>query len=164
MDMGAVFSENHEYRYQLTRRWGDKLGFPVFIMLNPSTADAIEDDPTIRRCIGFAKSWGWNAICVVNLFAFRATSPKILKTAIDPIGERNDFYIRSACFGGDPIVCAWGNHGDMRGRTHKSRSVEVKHLLWYEFNLRMWSFGTTTVCMPKHPLYLPKETELQKMI
>src|SRR5262249_14212908 len=93
----AVISDCGRYRYSLTRRWGDAAEpRALFVMLNPSTADAEQDDPTIRRCIGFAKAWGMGSLEVVNLYALRATDPAALLSAPDPIGPKNDTMITSA--------------------------------------------------------------------
>ena len=111
----AEISECGQYRYRLSRRWGP--GLPtLFIMLNPSTADAEIDDPTIRRCMGFAKSWGRDGIEVVNLFAFQATSPKDMQTAADPVGPENEVHVEEAvaeCF---EVICAWGAHGSFKAQ------------------------------------------------
>ena len=89
MKKGATISECGLYRYSLTRVWDDVLPMCIFVMLNPSTADADIDDPTIRRCINFAKREGCGSLMVVNLFAYRATSPADMKAAVDPIGSGN---------------------------------------------------------------------------
>jgi hypothetical protein len=124
---GAVFSECRTYRYMLWRRWKedkqvtgfgpDAIEFDspshmvAFIGLNPSTADETQDDPTIRRCIGFAKSWGFRGMMMLNLFAFRATDPKDMKAAADPIGPDNDRHIRVASSILPQTICCWGTHG-----------------------------------------------------
>ena len=107
MNGGADISEDGKYRYRLWREWGSNGRLP-WIMLNPSTADATVDDATIRKCIGFAKRWGYGGIEVVNLFALRATDPKVCRAAFDWGGERNDRAIISAV-AGVGVVCAWGN-------------------------------------------------------
>ena len=104
------------YRYSLTRKWEAWKGTVNFIMLNPSTADAQEDDPTIRRCIGFAKAWGYGGIVVTNLFAYRATNPKELKKVDKPFGEHNHLYqLEAAVISSELTVCAWGAHGLQEG-------------------------------------------------
>ncbi len=155
MDRSATFDETGAYRYQLGRRWDDyNLRNLCFIMLNPSTADAFEEDPTIRRCIGFAKRFGFPSLTVVNLFAMRATDPKELKHAMDPVGERNDQYICDAVTNSTKVVCAWGVHGAMR-----DRNQEVLKLIT-ELPRELRHFGLTKEGHPKHPLYLPKEAKL----
>lgn len=126
-------------------------------MLNPSTADANEDDPTIRRCINFAKSWEYGGLYVCNLFALRATNPKELYNADDPTGKDNLFYLHRAavmsCNGN--IICAWGNHGKMKNTGKQTLDA-----------LRSWGviprcFGLTKQGQPKHPLYLKKDALLE---
>src|SRR5437588_2477108 len=89
----AVFSPDGRYRYLLTRRLGRSRRVATFIMLNPSTADAINNDPTIRKCVGFARRWGCGLLQVVNLFALRATEPRVLRAAADPVGPENSRWI-----------------------------------------------------------------------
>ncbi len=116
-------------------------------MLNPSTADAEHDDPTIRRCFGFARSWGFGALEVVNLFAWRSTSPAALQSAKDPVGPANDAAILDAhaCCG--QTVLAWGNHG-----AHLNRDREVRLLL--DGDASVVHFGLTGAGQPRHPLYI----------
>lgn len=147
----AVISDCGLYRYQLRRRWGGGPSLP-FIMLNPSTADANNDDPTIRRCIGFAKSRNFGGILVVNLFAFRATSPVDMKRATDPVGRDNNIYLLGAMANADiddvPVIAAWGTHGN-----HRNRANEVMALA----DRPLWCLGTTKDGHPKHPLYVPAD-------
>src|SRR5690348_16099160 len=111
MKRDAVISDCGRYRYSLSRwGWDERSGRCVFIMLNPSTADASVDDPTIRRCINFAQGWGYGMLEVVNLFAWRATFPKELALAPDPVGPHNGEYLTRAITIGDITVCAWGRH------------------------------------------------------
>ncbi|MCL6605535.1 MAG: DUF1643 domain-containing protein [Paenibacillus sp.] len=149
--MGAVLDETEKYRYSLWRVWDIKLPRLLFIMLNPSTADHTQDDPTIRRCIGFAKSWGYGAIEVVNLFAYRATDPKELRNKkIDPIGIDNDNYIISRASECKDIVLAWGTNG---GFLKRDKAV-LKLLVNYKLNcLEETKFGH-----PKHPLFVKGDT------
>src|SRR5689334_19453129 len=113
LEDNAVISACGRYRYVLTRQVGPGSRRATFVMLNPSTADATNDDPTIRRCIGFAREWGCGRLVVLNLFAFRATDPADLKRAIDPVGPENrDWFERTLRPPHDgPLVCAWGVHG-----------------------------------------------------
>ena len=106
----ATISACTKYRYSLRRTWQEGGRVVCFIMLNPSTADADIDDPTIRRCVGFGKSWGYDALEVVNLFAWRETEPKFLITPSDPIGPDNDGAILEASGRAELVVCAWGSH------------------------------------------------------
>lgn len=147
----AVISACGLYRYRLRRSWGD--GPPCnFIMLNPSTADALEDDPTIRRCLGFARSWGCGALDVTNLFAWRSTDPGGLRLVSDPVGpENNDHLVqvaRRVRDDGGLIVCAWGAGGPYRGRDR-----EVLAML-HERGMQPCSLKVTKHGHPQHPLYL----------
>ncbi len=93
---GADFDGTGAYRYSLWREWDSRRPIVAFVMLNPSTADAAKDDPTIRRCASFARSWGYGSLEVVNLFAYRASEPKRLRQTPDPIGPANDDYLVDA--------------------------------------------------------------------
>ncbi len=122
-------------------------------MLNPSTADAAQDDPTIRRCISFAKREGFGRLEVVNLYAFRSPSPSVLFAAPDTVGPGNDHEIEAALDRADSVVAAWGNHAE------QERVTEVALLI--ERSGKVSScFGLTKLRQPKHPLYLPSDTEL----
>ncbi|HEU5061422.1 MAG TPA: DUF1643 domain-containing protein [Kofleriaceae bacterium] len=145
---GAVFDPSGRYRYRLTRRWAGRGAVVAFVMLNPSTADGERDDPTIRRCAGFARRWGFAAMTVVNVFALRATDPARLRRARDPVGPGNDGHIAGAAADADLVVLAWGNHGALRGRDR-----EVVALL---AGARPVCLGVTRGGQPRHPLYLPR--------
>jgi hypothetical protein len=147
--MSAVVSDCERYRYRLDRRWGDRGDGVNFIMLNPSTADATHDDPTIRRCVSFAKEWGKGAIVVTNLFAFRATDPRGLASQDDPVGPENDTFIREAATSAGLVVCAWGAHGFARERAG-SVLAALRRMGVTPTALRL----TKDAC-PSHPLYLP---------
>jgi hypothetical protein len=148
---GAAFSRDRRYRYRLWRRWDRSRPTIAFCMLNPSTADARRDDPTIRRCIGFARHWGYGGIEVVNIFALRATDPRALRSARDPVGPRNDaFMLRAAAE--SPIVIAWGVHGALRDR-------EATALQLLGPRARLLALGRTRSGAPRHPLYLRRDTE-----
>jgi len=152
----AIISECGQYRYKLTRTWGEEKS-AVFVMLNPSTADASEDDATIRRCIGFAKKWHCGGLIVVNLFAYRATKPTELLSASDPQGPDNFVHVFNAAQGAQFIVCAWGAHSNLNGQDKKiiacmRRATNMAHLV---------CLGTTKYGHPKHPLYLPKDADIE---
>lgn len=152
MNKGAQFSNDRIYRYALWRTWSPGDGHVLFIGLNPSTADETEDDPTIRRCIGFAKSLGYGGMYMVNLFAYRATNPKALMKAKSPIGLENDHYLRMYF---DPIgfnIACWGIWGVYLGRGRQVRDILGDDCLH--------CFGLTKNGEPRHPLYLPKKAEL----
>lgn len=149
----TVLSPSRRYRYCLWRTWGKAPGdYVVFIGLNPSTADETLDDPTIRRCVGFAKRWGYESLCMMNLFAFRATKPAALYQAESPIGPLNDDFLSVLAKGATRVVACWGNHGSLQ-----SRDVTVRNAQLVSSPL---CFGTTKAGSPKHPLYVPYETDL----
>jgi hypothetical protein len=145
----ATFSPCRTYRYTLMRQWESGTpDFAVFIGLNPSTADEVYDDPTIRRCIGFARSWGMGGLVMLNLFAFRATRPADMfgeVSFIDIVGPENDGHISDVCDLAQIVVAAWGNHGKFMGRDAKVRALVPGLQV-----LRLNKDGS-----PAHPLYLP---------
>jgi hypothetical protein len=122
--------------------------------LNPSTADAERDDPTIRKCVGFARTWGFGGVEVVNLFAYRATLPCEMRLAADPIGPTNDSHILDVAARCRPVVAAWGTHGDFLGR---SRAVLD---LLATLGTHVECLGTTRSGHPRHPLYVRYDTPL----
>jgi hypothetical protein len=145
-----VFDASRRYRYRLWRRWAEGGAVIAFVMLNPSTADARRDDPTIRRCTGFARGWGFAAMTVVNLFALRATDPVRLRRARDPVGPDNDGYILAAASESDALVVAWGNAGAMCGRDRAVLALLADR--------PAECLGLTGAGRPRHPLYLPRAT------
>jgi len=152
---GADISEDRVFRYKLWRRWSDQPAL-VVIGLNPSTADESKDDPTIRKCIGFAKRDGYGGLVMLNLFAFRATDPKEMILNGWQVGPRNTDVIEATI--ADPmsgrIVAAWG--GDCPKATSR-RVVE-----WLTCAVRLWCWGTTKDGLPRHPLYLSNKTKLEE--
>ena len=142
------------YRYNLERRWGPGRAF-VVIGCNPSTADATTDDPTIRRCVGFARSHGCDALVMVNLFAWRATDVAELGgNHGDVVGPENDGAILVACLTGDPlVVCAWGSRAKLPPR-RRSRCDELVALL-RQHEVELHTLARTAAGGPGHPLYLP---------
>ena len=146
MKTTAVISPDGIYRYHLRRVWDATLKRVAWIMLNPSTADANEDDPTIRRCIDFTKAWGYGGIDVVNLFALRATKPDVIKTHSDPIGMLNDEWILKITSNSeiDHIIAAWGRRGAFKGRDQQV----IKNLEHHSLSM----IGKAE--FPRHPLYL----------
>ena len=153
LDAPAILSEDGIYRYTLLRRWLFGKGRCLFIMLNPSTADAINDDPTIRRCISFSKQWQFRELMVANIFALRATYPADLKAHAAPIGPENNAYIMEAAKRADRIVAAWGVHGSFLGR-----SAQVIDMLK---DKDLLCLGTTKDGQPRHPLMVAYETKLE---
>jgi hypothetical protein len=149
MDRAAVLSPCGRYRYALSRRWATGGRAVIWLMLNPSTADAHRDDPTLRRVTGYARAWGYSALTVVNLYAYRATDPRALFTASDPIGPGNDAHIRRAAETGERIIAAWGAHA------RPDRIAAVLALLEHaRATDRVHALALTASGQPKHPLYL----------
>ena len=151
-DKGAEFSEDRRYRYALWRMWGGPAcDVLAFIGLNPSTADENIDDPTIRRCMGFARLIGCQGIFMLNLFGYRSTDPKALTQVDDPVGPANDSAIRRFC--GRPFVwtvAAWGAGGALQGRDKAVLGMVDE----------VYCLGLTKAGQPRHPLYVKGDTEL----
>lgn len=156
----AIISECSQYRYWLHRQWMSGSGWLVFVMLNPSTADAMLDDPTIRRCIGFAKLLHYRGIIVVNLFAGRAGKPEILFGKKDPEGPENSLYLAHAvelvAERGGAIVVAWGAN-----KLAIERSVRMRTWLQRQVG-DAYCLGTTDGGHPRHPLYVPGTEPIQR--
>jgi len=148
----ATFSSCRIYRYSLSRIWDKKKKYILFIGLNPSTANEEVDDPTIRRCVNYAKKWGYGGFMMVNLFAYRTTLPSNLKKVKYPVGSENDKYIVTLSKKADITVAAWGNNGDFY-----SRDKEVLSLVPSLMCLKINKSG-----QPAHPLYLKKGLKLTK--
>lgn len=180
---GATISACGTYRYSLWREWrgtpnakwdmwknddgspvldgaGAQVGEPetvTFIMLNPSTADGKADDPTIRRCVSFARAWGYDRMVVVNLFAYRATDPRALLALNhqdDPVGANNQSYIERLTGERGIVVCAWGAHG-----AHLEQDETA--LGWVYPHAKIFCLGRTKEGHPRHPLYVPASQELE---
>ena len=155
----AVFdSKARIYRYLLTRIWDPSIPPVVFLMLNPSTADALEDDATIRRLSGpkgFARTLGGGGLIVVNLFALRSTDPRVLRDHPDPVGPLNDAFIRQATAGAHTVVAAWGAGGGQHGR-----GARVTQALTARYTA-LHCLGVTAAGQPRHPLYLPGDAALK---
>jgi hypothetical protein len=148
---GAIISPCGLYRYRLTRRWSRAACVRTvnWIMLNPSTADAETDDATIRRCVNFARCWGYDEIVVTNLFALRSTDPRGLLEADDPVGPRNDSYLMAAALKADLVVCAWGEPP----RALKARADTVLTAL-RSAEVPLRCLTRTASGQPGHPLRL----------
>ena len=149
----AVYSPCERYRYLLTRTWDPSGPRALFVMLNPSTATEVQNDPTVERCERRARTLGFGAFRVTNIFAFRATDPRDMRAAADPVGPGNDAAIRESAEDwirgpGDRIVCAWGTHG-----AHLGRGPAVEALLRAS-GRPLWHLGLSQAGHPKHPLYI----------
>lgn len=151
----AIYSDCLAYRYSLTRVWNPKGRKVNFVMLNPSTATEVQNDPTVERCEQRARALGFGAFCVTNIFAWRDTDPKKMRAAINPLGCDNDAAIRDACTWADQVIAAWGTHG-----AHLERGAKVAKLLAL-VNAPIYHLGLTKAGHPKHPLYLSYTTQPQ---
>lgn len=152
---GAIFGGDDDcYRYALWRRWDRALPTMHVIGLNPSTADATRDDPTIRRCLAFARREGCGVLVMLNLFALRATDPKVMMRHDAPVGPVNDAWLREYARAGGLFVAAWGAHG-----SHLNRAREVRNLFDAE-GATLHCLGRTTSGAPRHPLYLPSDAPM----
>lgn len=166
----TIFSEDRAYRYTLWRDWccdqltgcSDDLPhagqYANFICLNPSTADETKDDPTIRRCIAFAKAWGYGAFCMTNLFSYRTKDPKVMKRIVEPVGAHNDRYIVASAQGAGIVVAAWGCDGG-----HRLQNAAVRRHL-AGAGVRLHYLRITKAGHPEHPLYLPADLKPQPWI
>jgi len=144
----AVYSPCEAYRYLLTRTWDAGGRRALFVMLNPSTATEVQNDPTVERCERRARVLGYGAFRVCNIFAYRATDPKVMRAAADPVGPGNDAAIADSAPWADAIVCAWGSHGDFLDR---GRTVEA---LLRATGRPLYHLGLTKGGQPRHPLYI----------
>ena len=155
-EKGATVSPCGLYRYTLWRVWDKNLPLVVFCLLNPSTADAEQEDATTRRLMGFTRAWGCGGYSLVNLFAFRATDPAALRTAADPVGPDN----HNAIFGAAldvrvrHVVAGWGVHGDYRGQDRAVLKLLRRTAAAVE------ALGLTKDGHPRHPLYCPAKATL----
>ncbi len=153
----AVFSDCERYRYLLTRVWQPQAPRALFILLNPSTATETQNDPTVERCERRARALGFGGFRVTNIFAFRATDPREMRAAPDPIGPGNDAAIAEsldwAANPDDRIVCAWGAHG-----VHLGRGSAVEAALRAK-KQALYHLGLTQSGAPRHPLYISYERQ-----
>ena len=151
----GVFSPCRLYRYTLTRVWDAARPLCNFVGLNPSTATETLDDPTIRRCMGFARRDGAGGLIMTNLFAFRATNPKDMIAEEEPVGHDNNEHILAAAKASFYTVLACGAHGAHRGR------LAAVAVMLRSNGVELLCLGTTESGMPLHPLYLKSETEFR---
>lgn len=159
----AVISNGGKYRYTLARWWhmpSFSAGMVLWVMLNPSTADGSVDDNTIRRCINFSRDWGYEAMTVVNLYAYRATKPLDLwqraQQGKDIIGPKNDKWIRREAYHAQRIILAWGGNSDF------ARPRTVTEELLEPYGRRLYCLGYTTAGHPVHPLRLARATKPER--
>ncbi len=144
----AVYSDCEKYRYVLTREWDPTKGRVVFVMLNPSTATEVQNDPTVERCERRARALGYGAFRVTNIFAWRDTDPKNMRAAVDPVGPGNDAALAESCAWADTVVAAWGTHG-----AHLNRGPAAEAILRAS-GKPIFHLGLSKAGHPKHPLYI----------
>jgi len=156
MDRSAEFSPCRTWRYVLRRIWDDRPP-AMFIGLNPSTADETQDDPTIRRCIRFARDWGCGGLLMTNLYAFRSTDPKGLLTAADPIGPANNDWLLRCSSDAVIIIAAWGSWGT-KVKPYELRPSIIAGVVHPQ---TLYCLGETKDGAPRHPLYIPADTQPQ---
>ncbi|MBD3679515.1 MAG: DUF1643 domain-containing protein [Rhodobacteraceae bacterium] len=144
----AVYSPCERYRYSLTRTWDADGKRALFVMLNPSTATEVQNDPTVERCERRARTLGFGAFCVTNIFAWRDTDPRKMRAVADPVGPGNDAAITEFAGWADQVICAWGTHG-----AHLNRGPEVERLL-RATRRPLFHLGLSKAGHPKHPLYI----------
>lgn len=149
----AVYSADEAYRYRLIRVWEPQGERALFVMLNPSTATETQNDPTVERCERRARALGFGSFAVANIFAYRATDPKVMRAASDPVGPGNDAAIAEMAAQADRIICAWGTHG-----LHLGRGAAVEALL-RATGRDLHHLGLSKGGLPKHPLYIGYETQ-----
>lgn len=142
---GADFSTDRVHRYALWRTWDKSKEIAMFIGLNPSTADEVKNDPTVSRCINYAKQWGFGGMIMSNIFAYRATDPKVMKNAEDPVGPENDQWLLKSAKEVSLIMAVWGNHGEFLGRG--------KAVLSLFDGIELHCLTMNKTGHPKHPLY-----------
>lgn len=157
MQGDALFSPDEVYRYTLSRIWNLEAGRIAWILCNPSTADAEVFDPTVRRCYGFTRDWGYGGFTLANIFALRSTDPAPLKTHADPVGPLNDRWILELAtrVSTKRVVCAWGEVGGK----FTERAKDVIEML-RAHGVELWCLGTTKNGHPRHPLYVKGSQEL----
>lgn len=151
----AVYSPCEAYRYALTRIWDTEGRRVLFVMLNPSTATEVQNDPTVERCERRARALGFGGFRVCNIFAFRATDPRVMRAQADPVGPANDAAIAEGALWADSVVCAWGAHG-----AHLGRGSAVEALL-RATGRPLLHLGLSKAGHPKHPLYIAYECQPQ---
>ena len=151
----AVYSDCDRFRYLLTRTWDPGAPKALFVMLNPSTATETQNDPTVERCERRARALGFGTFRVTNIFAFRATDPRVMRAQEDPVGPGNDAAISDSARWANRIICAWGTHG-----AHLDRGSQVEALL-RRLGHPLHHLGLTKAGHPTHPLYIAYDRQPQ---
>lgn len=145
----AVYSDCETYRYSLTRVWDTGGKRVMFVMLNPSKATEVQNDPTIERCERRARALGFGGFCATNIFAIRATDPKVMRAAEHPEGPDNLTIVLDRAKWADTIICAWGTHG-----AHRNQGARIADEL-RRIGIPLFHLGLSKAGHPKHPLYIP---------
>ena len=163
MDNTARFSPCRNWRYTLHRRWNDGRCV-AFLLFNPSTADETQDDPTIRRCVGFGRRWGYGRLVILNLFAIRGTDPRIVERVQDPVGPMNDYWIlKELADGCRELICAWGCGQHMRNAAVAERPATLLASIQDAVpDMEISHLGMRQDGQPRHPLMLPYATERKR--
>ena len=151
---GTIFSPDRLYRYTLTRVWDEDKPAVAFIGLNPSTADEVDNDPTIRKCIKYAKDWGYGALVMLNVYAYRSTDWKALKTANDPYGKDNDAWLMKVYPHVEKFVACWGNHVKDVGKSDGYMADYISAYIEDRVGDKLTLLAETKQGQPWHPLYL----------
>lgn len=151
----ALYSQCERYRYHLTRVWAPERERVNFVMLNPSKATEVHNDPTIERCERRARALGYGGVTITNLFALRETDPQAMKKARTPVGPENNTVLKKQALWSDIVIGAWGVHG-----THRARHLEVTTLL-AATGKPLCHLGLTKQGHPRHPLYVSYQTQPQ---
>jgi hypothetical protein len=151
----AVYSDCETYRYSLTRVWDAEAPRVMFVMLNPSTATEVQNDPTIERCERRARALGYGGFRATNIFAIRATDPRDMKAAEDPAGPGNAQAVAEGAAWADQVICAWGAHGE-----HRDQGRQTEALL-RRAGVPLLHLGLTKAGHPRHPLYISYQQQPQ---
>lgn len=145
----ALYSDCERYRYSLERTWDTAGPKVMFVMLNPSKATEVQNDPTVERCERRARLLGYGAFRVTNIFAWRATDPRDMKAAVEPVGAENDKVLAEGAAWADAVIAAWGVHG-----AHLERGPQVARQM-ARWSAPLFHLGLSKAGHPRHPLYLP---------
>jgi hypothetical protein len=156
-----VFDATGTYRYLLWRSWDVTQPAIAFILLNPSTADGTTNDATIRRCLGFARRWGYGTVQIANLFAYRTPNPLKLRQVTDPVGRENDRYLNLVAQSSDYLVVGWGNGGQLFHRDEKVLKTWISAQVSPQ---RLYCLGYTQKGCPYHPLYVSYDAQLHPFL
>jgi len=153
VDADATFGGGGTYRYRLSRTWDASRPTAAFVLLNPSTADATTDDPTVTRCVKYAAGMGFGRVVVANLFALRSSDPADVDAHPDPVGPENDAHLRDVTAAADRVIVGWGNAGTKRGRARQVAG---------SLDADLYAIGTTRAGHPRHPSRTPYDVTIER--